>query len=256
MSISLKSLKKTAPKANPFGLIYGVEKVGKTALACEAPAPVMVQTPGENPPAGIEVDTFGEIKTLDEFFDAVGALISDDHEFKTFIIDAADGLERLVYDAACKRNNWQSIEDPGFGKGYVEALNIWTNEVLAALSDLREARGMNVLMIAHAEIFKFDSPTSDSYSRYRPNLRKGVVDAIQAGADFIAFVNHRVSIKKEDAGFNKTTNRGEGAGLRVIYLDERPGFIAGNRYDMPSEINFKKGEGWAALAKHLPGAPA
>lgn len=256
MSTSLASLKKTAPKANPFGLIYGVEKVGKTALACEAPFPVMIQTPGENPPAGVEVDTFGEIKTLQEFFDAVEALITEDHAFKTFIIDAADGIARLVIDAACKRNNWQSIEDPGFGKGYIEAENIWVNEVLAAISDLRTVKGMNVLMIAHAEIMKFDSPTSDSYSRYRPNLRKGVVDAIQAQADFIAFVNHRVSIKKEDAGFNKSTTRGEGAGLRVVYLDERPGFIAGSRYGHPAEITFKKGSGWSELAKCIPGGGA
>jgi hypothetical protein len=255
MAMSLASLKKSAPRSNPFGLIYGVEKVGKTSLACEAPKPILLRTPGENPPAGVEVDTFeDEAKTLNDFFDAVGSLITEDHDFQTFIIDSGDGLNRLVEDEACKRNGWPSIEEPGYGKGYVEALNIWNNEVLAALSDLRTIKGMSVLLITHAEITKFDSPTSDSYNRYRPNLRKNVADLIQAQADFIAFVNHRVSIVKEKGGFNQETKRGEGAGLRVMYFDERPGFIAGSRYNHPSEITYKPGKGWEEIAKHLPGS--
>lgn len=251
MALSLASLKKTKPNANPMGLIYGVEKVGKTALACEAPSPILLRTPGENTPAGVSVDGV-EIKSVGDLFDMIGALITDDHTYETLIIDAADGVHRMVEAEVCERENWKSIEEPGYGKGYKAAEDVWVNEILVALSDLRQAKGMNVLLIAHAEIFKFDSPTTESYSRYRPNLRKGVVDAIQASADFIGFVNHRVSIVKEDAGFKKTTTRGEGGGNRVIYLDERPGFIAGNRYDMPSEIAFKKGAGWKELAKHIP----
>lgn len=254
MAMSLASLNKTAPNPNPFTLLYGPAKVGKTTLACEAPSPILIQTPGENPPVGVEVDTFGVMKSLDDFFDAVGSLITEDHSFETFVIDSADGLERLVYDAACKRNGWPSIEEPGFGKGYVEALNIWTNEVLAALSDLREAKKMNITMIAHTDIVKFDSPTSDSYNRYRPNLRKAVGDVVQDGADIIGFINHRVSIVKEKGAFNSETKRGEGAGIRILYLDERPGFIAGNRYKMPTEMTLKAGSGWAEIAKHLPAA--
>lgn len=252
MAMSLASLKKTKAKVNPIGLFYGPEKVGKTALAAGAPAPILIQTPGENPPSEVEIDTFGEVADYDGFMGALTALFSEEHSFETLIIDAADGLERMVNAEACKRNNWPSIEEPGYGKGYVEALNIWTNEVMVALNDLRNEKGMSVLIIAHSEIWKFDSPTSDSYSRYRPNLRKNIADLIQANADIIAFINHRVSIVKEKAAFNQETKRGDGAGLRVIYLDERPGFIAGNRYGMPSELPYKKGSGWSEIAKHLP----
>ncbi|MBR0883873.1 hypothetical protein JQ608_43935, partial [Bradyrhizobium liaoningense] len=44
----------------------------------------------------------------------------------------------------------------------------------------------------------------------------------------------------------------EGGGTRWMFLEERPGFIAGNRFSMPAEMQFKKGEGYAALAKYLP----
>jgi hypothetical protein len=119
---------------------------------------------------------------------------------------------------------------------------------------LRDDRKMNIILIAHAETFRFDSPTTDPYARYQPSLPKKVRDLIQDSAEIIAFINHRVSIVKEDVGFNKEVKRGTGAGVRMVYLDERPGFIAGNRYGMPSEVQFQKGKGWAELAKHLPEA--
>lgn len=252
MAISLASLKKTAPKAHPIMLLYAVEKVGKTSLAAEFPNPVFMKTAGENPPADIEVPAW-ELESLDDFFTGIEVLFTEEHDFKTLAIDAADGLERLVYDEACKRNGWENIEAPGYGKGYVAAEAVW-REVVQALTSLRDAKGMMVVLIAHAETFRFDSPTSDPYARYRPNLHKKACDVIQPAADIIAFINYRVSIKKEDVGFNKEVKRGEGQGLRVIYLEERPGFIAGNRYGMPSELPYKKGNGFAEIAKYLPQA--
>lgn len=258
MALSLASINKTKPKAHPIVLLYAVEKVGKSSLAAEFPAPVFIQTNGENPPADCEVDSFtpdAPLETIDGLFEAIEALFTEEHAFETFVIDSADGLEKLVQAEACKRNNWPDIEAPGYGKGYVAAEAIW-NEVIVALTALRDQKGMNVVLISHAETFRFDSPTSDPYARYRPNLRKSTSDLIQAAADIIAFINYRVSIKKEDVGFNNTVKRGEGSGQRIIYLEERPGFIAGNRYGMPPDIHYKKGEGFKELAKYLPKAAA
>lgn len=252
MATSLASLRKTAPSPWPITLLYGVNKVGKSSLAAQAPNPIVIQTPGELSPAEVSIDTFGETEDFTTFMDHVEALFVEDHSFGTLIIDAADGLERIVNVEACKRNGWDSIEAPGFGKGYVCAEDIWAQEVIPALKALRDQKRMCITLIAHAETFRFDSPTSDPYARYKPSLRASVAALLQDTADIIAFVNHRVSIVKEDVGFKKEVKRGEGAGIRVVYLDERPGFIAGNRYSMPSEITFTKGKGWAEIAKHLP----
>lgn len=256
MATSLASLRKTAPKPNPFALIYGVGKVGKTSLACQAPGIILIQTLGENPPAEVNVDTFGETTDIDGFMGHLEALLMDDHAFKTLVVDSADGLETMVNAFVCKEHGWDSIETPGYGKGFTAAEDFWSQEIIPRLLELRDRLGMNVIIIAHAETFRFDSPTSEAYARYRPNLRKSISDMIQDKCEIIAFVNHRVSIVKEDKGFGEKKARGEGAGLRVIYLDERPGFIAGNRYSMPNEITFKKGGGWAEIAKYLPKAEA
>lgn len=257
MAISLASLKKTTSKPNPLIFLYGVEGVGKDSLAAEFPSPVLIQTPGENPPSDVTVDSFGEVKDFETLMGAFEALFAEEHEFATLIISAADGIDRIAQAEACKRNGWQSIEDPGFGKGYVEAESVW-GEILEPIRALgfptaEGGKGMTVILIGHTEIKNFDDPASTTYSRYLPNLQKRAGDLVRASADVIAFLNYRVSIKVEKTGFGQEKKEAAGAGIRMIYLEERPGFIAKNRYSMPSELRFDKGKGYKALAAYFGG---
>ena len=253
MATSLATLKKVTTSKVPFVVIYGVPGIGKTQLAAEAPDTVWIQFQGETPPAGVEVEGWDDITTYAEVSDAIGSLISEEHTFKTLVLDATTGLETAIQKEACARNGWQNIEDPGFGKGYVAASAIW-GELLEGLNILRKEKGVAIVVIDHCEIFRFDSPTTDPYSRYKIDIHKLALPLVEAGADLIAFMNYRVTLKEKDVGFNKKVSHGEGGGSRVIYVEERPGFIAKNRYGMPPEIAFKKGEGWAALSKYFPAA--
>lgn len=251
MAISLSSLKKTTAKPNPFILLYGVEGVGKDTLASEFPSPVLVCTPGENPPAGVEIDTFGELNGYAELMGAFESLFTEDHSFKTLIISAADGVERMIWKETCVRNKWASIEEPGYGKGYVEADAVWI-EFLDAVRALGRDKSMTVILIGHTEIKNFDDPASTSYSRFQPNFHKRAADMVKSAADIIGFVNYRVSIKTEKGAFGAEKKEANGVGQRVVYLEERPGFIAKNRYSMPEQVMFDRGKGYAAIAKYLP----
>lgn len=256
MAISLANLKKTAPEKDPIVLIYGPEKVGKTTLASEFPAPVLIQTAGENTATGLEVDSFGEIGDYDSLMQAFEALFTEEHSFQSLIIDAVDGVERIVWAEACRRNGWNSLEEPGFGKGYIEADAVWS-EFFDALRGLRSEKQMMIVLIGHVEIKNFDDPANGSYSRFQPNLHKRASDMIKAMCDIIAFTNNRVSLVKEKEAFGKEKTKAEGAGIRMIYLEARPGFVAGNRYNMPDAVRFDRGKGFDAIAKFLPGrAPA
>lgn len=255
MAISLASLNKTRPQPNPIALIYGPEKVGKTAFAADWPNPVLIQTAGENPPADIAIESFGEVADFATLMGAFEALFTEDHSFETLVIDAIDGVEKIVWAEVCSRNKWASIEEPGFGKGYVESDSVWA-EFFDAVRALRDTKGMKVALIGHVEIKSFDDPANGSYSRFQPNLHKRASDTLKAMCDIIAFINHRVSLVKEKEAFGTTKTKAEGAGLRMIYLEARPGFIAGNRYNLPDVINFKRGAGYSELAKHMPGAAA
>ncbi|GAB9131406.1 hypothetical protein ABIF65_000011 [Bradyrhizobium japonicum] len=253
MAISLKGSvkKKSAAEDQPIITIYGVPKIGKSSLAAEFPRPVFIQTAaGESVPAGIVADTI-EVRSYNDLCEAIGALVNEEHNYATAIFDSTTGLENLIRAEACARNGWKTIEEPGYGKGYKIAATIFL-EYIDGIMTLRSHRQMAVVQLGHCDISRFESPTTDPYSRYRVNLHKDAADIIEANSDVIAFLNFKASIKKVDAGFNKQLTHAEGGGTRWMFLEERPGFIAGNRFSMPAEMQFKKGEGYAALAKYLP----
>lgn len=250
MALSFDNLKKTGGDAlPPIGVIYGVHGVGKTALAAEFPNPLYLPTAGEEPPADIKLSTYGTAESFEDVLNTIDFLLTGEHEHGTLIIDSLDGVEPLVWRSTCQKNGWSNIEDPGFGKGYVAADEDW-RDLLGGVLALRQA-GIATVMLAHCEITRFDSPTSDPYSRYGIKLHKRASALVQEAAQFVGFINYRHTIKEKDVGFNKKVGHAEGSGERQIHLEERPGFLAKNRYSMPSSITYRKGDGYASLAKHF-----
>jgi hypothetical protein len=252
MAISLSSLKSTKTNHPPKILLYGVDGVGKTSLAAEFPSAVYLPTEGETPPSDVELQTPGTIESYESLLDVFGELLDGDHEFGSVIIDSLDGLEGLVWGATCRRLGINSIEEAGYGKGYIEADTEW-KEYLQATSALARA-GLFVVQLAHPEIVRFDSPTSDPYSRYSPKLHKRANALVREQSDIVAFMNYRISLKTADAGFNKKVTHAEGGNERLVHLNEKAGFVAKNRFSMPDSFIYKKGSGFAKFAEYLPSA--
>lgn len=248
----LKTTKTTNP---PVSLLYGVDGVGKTSLASEWPGPILyLPTEGERPPSDVEMTTPGTIETFHGLLDIFGELLESEHEFKTVIVDSLDGLEALVWAATSMRLGLASIEDAGYGKGYIEADTEW-KEYLAAVSALARA-GIYVVQLAHPEIVRFDSPTTDPYSRYTIKLHKRANALVREQADLVLFMNYRVSLKEKDVGFNKKVSHAEGDNERLMHFAEKAGFTAKNRYSMPDNLPFKKGQGFSVIAPYLPSEQA
>lgn len=246
----LKTTKTTNP---PVSLIYGVDGVGKTSLAAEWPGPILyLPTEGERPPSDVELTTPGTIESFHGLLDIFGELLETEHDFKTVIVDSLDGLEALVWAATSQRLGIASIEEAGYGKGYIEADTEW-KEYLAAVSALARA-GISVVQLAHPEIVRFDSPTTDPYSRYTIKLHKRANALVREQADLVLFMNYRVSIKEKEVGFNKKVGHAEGGNERLMHFSEKAGFSAKNRFSMPDSLPYKKGQGFSVIAPYLPGA--
>jgi hypothetical protein len=145
-----------------------------------------------------------------------------------------------------------TIEEAGYGRGYVELDADW-RYFLGRMNGLRDTRGMTVIYLAHEEIRNFSDPERDSYDRYRLRLHKRAAEMVVEHADVLGFMNYVTAIRKEKTGFNKEIAKASSAGLRTLYLTERPAFTAKNRFDMPDSVLVTRGEGYAALAKYLPG---
>ena len=105
-----------------------------------------------------------------------------------------------IRTARPRANNWPTIEFPGFGKGYAEAVNIW-REYIDKLNALRDEKGMAVLQIAHTDIKRFDSPEHEPYDRYVIKLHTRAAALLQEHSDVVLFANYRISTVKSYAGF-------------------------------------------------------
>ena len=251
MAISLSTLKSSKTDDPPIVLLYGVDGIGKTTLAAEWPAPIYLPTEGERAPSDVDMPTPGNITSLGALMDIFEELLTTEHEFKTVIIDSLDGLEPLVWAATCARLGVASIEEPGYGKGYIETDTEW-GEYLSAIAALAR-NGINVVQLAHPEIVRFDSPTTDPYSRYQPKLHKRANALVRERADVVAFMNYRVTLKEREVSRQTKVTHAEGGKERQIHLSEGAGFNAKNRYSMPDAVTYKKGMGYEALAKFWPG---
>ena len=247
MAISLASLKSGTMLTPPRILIYGVSGVGKTTLAASAPSPVFLLT--EDGVGTLDITAFPLACSFQGVMEALDALVDEPHDFQTLVVDSLDWLEPLIWKKVAADDGKASIEDFGYGKGYVAALDQW-RAYLEKLNRLRAEKGMAIVQIAHSVIKRFDSPEAEPYDRYEIKLHAKAAALVQEHSDCVLFANYRVSTTKADVGFNKKVNRAVGSGERVLYTAERPAFLAKNRYGFPSSMEMS----WAAIEGHLAAA--
>ncbi len=251
MAFNLKSLKSSRSSRPPSVLIHAVKGKGKSSLAAEFPNPIYLGTMGEATPQDIDLPSAGPIIAWPQLLEVMAGLADEEHDFKTLIIDTVDGLEPLVWAETCERNKWNTIEDAGYGKGYLAADYVW-KQLIDCCDVLRDERGMMIVFVAHSEISSHEEPGAQPYKRYDVKLHRRAEQMIGNWCDFIFFLNTKIEIVKTDGGFNKTHAHAEGGGARWLYTDSRPAFVAKNRSSqMPAAILYKRGEGFTAIEKFL-----
>lgn len=216
-------------------LLYGVHGVGKSTFGAMAEDPIFIQT--EDGLTSIDCQRFPLATKYSDVIAALGELYTEQHEYRTVVIDSVDWLERLIWADVCQKRGVESIEDIGYAKGYVFALTDW-REILAGLDAVRNDRGMNVVLLAHAQIERFANPETDTYDRYSPRLQKLASAMVQEWCDEVLFATYRIHTKTTNEGFDRKRVQGIGTGERIIRTTERPAHVAKNRLGLPEEFSL------------------
>jgi len=211
--------------------VYGPEGIGKSSLASKFPNPVFIDTEGGT--HHLDVVRFPDITSWDDVTRAINQLATTEHDFKTLVVDTADWLEKRLAEYLCRKANKESIEDFGYGKGYVLLAEEF-GKFLTSLDPLLK-RGMHIVFLAHSTVRKFESPDqAGSYDRYELKLSKQVGPLLREWSDLLLFANYVTKVAESESG----KKRGVGGRERTLFTTHTAAFDAKNRHGLEDKLPF------------------
>lgn len=222
-------------------VIYGVESVGKTTFASKFPNPLFLDIEGGS--NHLNVDRVA-VSTWKELGECITEASRTDYE--TIVIDSADWAERLAVEDLLATNKKQSVEDFGFGKGWVMAAEK-VSRFLTALDMLIDA-GKHVVVLAHSKVQRTEPPDIlAAYDRYELKLSKQSSPLVKEWADELWFFRFKTKAVSQEGGKAK----GVGGKERVIYTTHSAAYDAKTRSGLAEELPME----WESVA-HVFGKPA
>lgn len=215
-------------------VVYGPEGIGKSTFVSKFPDPLFIDTEGSTKDMDVN-----RTPTPSSWSMLMGQVqyIMDNKICKTLIIDTADWAETLCINHICDKNQKDSVESFGYGKGYVYV----QEEFGRLLNKLEEVvkNGIHVVLTAHAKMRKFEQPDEmGAYDRWEMKLSKNVAPIVKEWADMVLFCNYKTMVVNVDGqGAQKGKNKVQG-GKRVMYTSHHPCWDAKNRYNLPDECEL------------------
>ena len=221
-------------------LLYGPEGIGKTTFAADwlrARGGALIDT--ENGSGRIDVLRYPVPSAWPELLNMVRDAKSNT-DLHSLGIDTLDAAERMCAEYVCRKNGWNSLEDPGYGSGYKR---LWEEfaVLLTCLNDVISA-GKDVILTAHAAMRKFEQPDQmGSYDRWELKLQNSqkcsTAALVKEWADLVLFANYETLVVTSTDG--KT--RKAAGGKRVVYTSHHPCWDAKNRFGLPDEVKLDFG---------------
>jgi hypothetical protein len=209
-------------------VVYGTEGIGKSTMASQFPAPLFLDTEDGSKHLDCARVICSDWITLES---TMHELVRDAQGFGTIVIDSADWMERIMIEQIVRQAGKKSIEDFGFGKGYIHVQERVAK--FLAIADQLIARGINVVFVAHSKVQRTSPPDqTDGYDRYELKLTKQVAPLLREWCDLLLFCNYRLKLVEGSDGRIKASGGKE----RVMYAERAAAWDAKNRFGLPEEM--------------------
>jgi hypothetical protein len=243
-------------------IIMGVEGVGKTTLACNAPRVLLM--PLEAGYSGVKVNKLPALENFDFVMQALDEIEQKCKEgtfpYMTLVVDSATALERLIHqnvletDPTYAKGNKKAVTMEsalgGYGKAYTYA-NEKFGSFLGKCDTLANVYGINIVMTCHTFAAKVVDPTAGEYDSWdvllhSPKNQKtyGKREMVTQWADLIGFLHEPIFVTE-----GKTMNRGMSANQgHQLGVARTTSYVAKNRFNLSELIPIPREQGWNHLA--------
>lgn len=180
-------------KARPQKVvIYAPEGIGKTTLAAACPVPLIIDL--EQGSHHLDVARI-EPQTYDDLLGILKELAQPESEFRTVVLDTVDKLEELMTGKVCRQANKTSIEEFGYGKGWVLVAEEFSR--LLELLD-KVATTHHLILLAHSEVRHQELPDHPGFDRYQLKLSKHNSPLLKGWADAVLFGSFKLAVREKD----------------------------------------------------------
>ncbi len=264
MSI-LNMVSSVRPKAGLRAVISGAEKIGKTTILASAPRPLLI--PMEQGYQGVNMHMTPLLTTYEQVMalldEITASAMAGTFIYQTLCFDSATALERMIHQATLET-------DPTYGKGNKKAMTMesalggygkaytYANELFANFLNkcdmLSSQGGIHIVLTCHVFSATVSDPTAGEYNTWdlllhSPKNQKtyGKREHLTQWADVVGFMYEPVIINESDKKGGMNTGVSKGVG-RILALNRAPGYVAGNRFGVTTDISLPKEKGWNFLA--------
>lgn len=224
----------TGKKKEPLKCVfYAPEGFGKSTFASKWPDPLYIDTEGST--SQLDVRRFGDDMTKwDNILGAVDYVIANPTICKTLVIDTIDWAERAIISKLNKEYCTANVLTMDYGNGSL--LVVTEFEKLIYKLDAVLAKGINVLLLAHASIRKQELPEEmGAFDHWELKLQSKQVKAlVKEWPRMLLFGNYKTYVVED----GKTKSKKSQGGKRVLYTQHHSCWDAKNSYDLPEVMDF------------------
>lgn len=222
--------------------------MGKTSLAASFPKPIFIRAEDglQAIPASTRPDAF-PILAAAKATDAVEmlwaqmiALLQQDHDYQTLVIDSVTALERLFVAAVLESDpKAKSINQAmgGYGAG-AAAVASMHQRVRKAAGLLNTRKNMHVVFVAHADVETLRLPDTDDYMRYSLRLPQKSLPPYVDDVDVVGFIKLETFTKGDDGERKKAISTGD----RQLIVHATASNVSKNRYGITEPLDLPEGK--------------